>query len=148
MKSIYLIPLVILYSCSNTEGNTSEISALNGTWQSICIPITPDPIMQEYTYNNGSYTTNTTFYTDVNCINSTGKTEVGSGAYSFIKNVETVSGLTAIAINRQVVLPVDFQPKSVDTILYIDNDILYFGAHAGDFDLNVINFDYPYTKVN
>lgn len=104
--------------------------------------------MQEYTYNNGSYTTNTTFYTDVNCINSTGKTEVGSGAYSFIKNVETVSGLTAIAINRQVVLPVDFQPKSVDTILYIDNDILYFGAHAGDFDLNVINFDYPYTKVN
>jgi len=148
MKTIYLIPLIILYSCSDTEAIPTELQPLNGKWLSICTPSESEGYITELTYNNGNYSTNTTFYSDTNCSSSTNKTEIGSGTYTFNKNVTTVTGLTATVIDREVILPVDFQPKSVNSVFYIDNNILYFAAYSGGFDVNVLNFDYPYTKIN
>jgi len=148
MKPIYLVPLIFLYSCSNSGESHPELQELNGTWLSICTPSTNGFFIKEYTYNNGSYSTNTDFYSDSNCSNSLNKSEVGLGTYSFNKNVVTVTGLTATIIDQEVILPVDFQPKSVHSVFYIDNNILYFAAYSGDFDITVLIFDYPNTKTN
>jgi len=151
MKNLNLLALIFLCSCSNSnssDNNLAQLNELNGTWLSTCTGTTSDFSKQEISYNNGSYSSTTTQYSDTNCTTATGVTVVESGTYTYIKDITTESGLTAKAINKQVILPADFQPKSIDSFVYVDNDTLYFGASSGDFEVNVIFFDQPHSKVN
>lgn len=155
MKYSLLIPLIFLCSCSSSKTATDALNELNGTWKGICVnsagttaPPSGDYLVQEVTYDNGNYSSKTAHYTDKDCANPTTVVDTSSGTYTYIKDITTETGLTAKAINKQVILPADFQPKSIDSFVYIDNDTLYFGASSGDFEINVIFFDQPYTKVN
>ncbi len=148
MRKVNLITLIFLCSCSSSNTSSDNLKELNGTWLSICTGAAGDYSKQEITYDNGSYSSTTTKYSDINCTSTTGITIAETGAYTYIKNITTESGLTAKAINKQVILPADFQPKSIDSFVYVDNNTLYFGASSGDFEINVIFFDQPYSKVN
>jgi len=127
-----------------------NIAALNGTWVAGCLVVYRDGspsdeyAINTYKFNNGNYTSNFTLYSDKDCVNESSKAKEEIGVVTFIEEVLTESGLTANKVQFERFDVDSIKPPTSETLLYIDNSNLYFGAFLDD--LNVIFFDYPYMK--
>jgi len=152
MKYLTLILTLAITACSNSDSVSvnEKIAALNGTWVGVCIVVYRDGgpsgeyAINTYNFSNGNYTSNFTLYSDKDCVSESSIAKEEIGIVTFIEEVLTESGLTANKVQFERFDTDSIKPPTSETILYIDNNNLYFGAFLDD--LNVIFFDYPYIK--
>ena len=152
MKYLALISILAIASCSNSGSIDQEIAKLNGTWIGECGAVFRDGSTSDeyainiYDFNNGNYTSNFTLYSDIDCINETTKSNEEFGIVTFVEEVITVTGLTASKVQFERLSQSSIRPPSYESLIYIDNNILYFGAFLDD--VNVLDLSNPYMKVN
>ena len=150
MKYIGLLLLSLLASCSNPENINPKVLALNGTWSSACLENTQDfnifgaYVIDVHTFTNGNYYSNLTQYSDINCTEAASETQEETGIVTFVEEVTTESGVTANKVQFEVISTYLNRPPTYETLIYIDSNILYFGAFLDD--LNVLFFNSPYMK--
>ncbi len=150
MKYLAIILTLVIAACSNSNGTNKNISALNGAWVSGCLVVhrdgapSDDYVINTYNFNNGNYRSNFTLYSDKNCVNKNSKAQEEMGLVTFVEDVLTESGVTANKVQFERFGSDSIKPPTSETLLYIDNNILYFGAFLDD--LNVIFFNHPYMK--
>lgn len=150
MKYLVLIIVLVIASCSNPNNVSQEIAALNGTWVAECVAVLRNGSLSgeyatnTYNFNNGGYTSNFTFYSDQDCINEISNVQDDAGRVTFIEEVLTESGVTAIKVKFERFNLDSIKPPTSESLLFSDSNNLYFGSFIDN--LNIIFFDFPYMK--
>ncbi len=136
------ISMIFLVGCGDNDNPSSSqeiLSEIKGAWISNCYELfygeglTSIYALEEYTFNNESYNWKIIQYDDDDCTSPCGVVDEYFGGIEFIAELNTTDEKIVNHISLELDSndwPDNYEPYTLDKIIYIDEEILYFGYYS------------------